>query len=79
MLKLISKGPCKIYESYGVGANGVWGKDFSTHINNRADTFLENIYMGQIPFSFIFMNYFFHQILFVLITKTNIWQAAKIN
>ena len=49
----------------------------STHINNREGTFFWKTYTGQVLFPFIFMH-FLQQNLFVLITKTNLSQAAKI-
>ena len=39
---------------------GYGARTFSTHINNGAGTFFRKHIYGQIPFLFIFMNYFLH-------------------
>ena len=63
----------------GLVQMGYGARTFSTHRNNGAGTFFIKHIYGANTFLFIFMNYFLHQILFVLITESNLWQAAKIN
>ena len=48
-----SKIACKMYRYMGSVQMGYGARTFSTYMNNGGSTFLENVYTGQILFSFI--------------------------